>query len=58
MLSFLKLLIDFAKNLVEAGLEFLEKFKEEYNDLENSETKIFIERICLAVSSSNIACFS
>lgn len=58
MLSFLKFIIDLAKNLVEAGLELSMEFKEVYSNLENPETKELITKIKRAVSSTNVTCFS
>lgn len=58
MLSFLKFIIDVAKNLVEAGLELSMEFKEVYSNLENPETKELITKIKRAVSSTNVTCFS
>ena len=44
--------------MVVVGLEFTMTFKAVYSDLENPETEKLIEKIEVAVSSTNLACFS
>ena len=57
-MSFLKFLIEQPKKTVVVGLEFTMTFKAVYSDLENPETKELIVKIEVAVSSTNLACFS
>lgn len=58
MLSYLKFIIDPAKNLFEAGLKLSMEFKEVFSNLENPETKELIGKIERAVSSNYVICFS
>ena len=54
----MKFLIEQPKKTVVVGLVFTMTFKAVYSDLGNPETKELIVKIEVAVSSTNLACFS
>ena len=48
---FLFLITDVLKKTFEVGIEFKDDFKPEYEDLENAETKLFVNKVTDAVSA-------
>jgi len=58
LISYLKFLIEQPKKRVLVGIVFTMTFKAVYDDLGNPETKALILKIEVAVSSTNLICFS